>query len=399
MLFLLASSVLGLLSFVKLVAAIAFCFRLQLPQQGLKGRITLLLPLSGSCPALLDLMQALGAQTLQPYKLLIAVESTDDPAYVHAREAVAKAGFPVEIYIAGPADHCGQKCWNQIAALRRLDGKDDAVVLFDADIEPQPFWLSLLATPILADKADVVTGYRWNRINRQTFTQHLVAVIDRGIAILPSLDRAQLTWGGSIALSTRALAALDLPALLSRSLSDDCSIGMQTHCLGLRVLTRRLLRVPSRPENNFFSAWNFGHRQYQIINVYRKSLWHLALTTLTVRLCSWGAIFLTFSTVNQLMATLFILLMLSLTVTALQQAIARRLGMHDDLPTICGQCAFTLLEPLTTLIHWSIIAVAARTTDIRWGHIHYRIHAPDNIEVVSRSPWECSSNNNTKGRT
>ena len=395
-LFLCASICLGLLSVSKVIAASAFLFRLHLPMHGLKGRITLILPLSGRCPSLHKLIKAIGIQTLQPHKLIIAVESKNDPGYDHAQKIATQATFPIEIIIAGLTNRCAQKCWNQIAAFDRLDGLDDVIIFLDADIEPQPSWLSLLATPILAGKADLVTGYRWHRISCNRLTQHLVAFIDRGIAILPSPARAQLTWGGSLALSNKTLAKLNLPVLLSSTLSDDCAIGLHAYKLGLRVLTRRLLRVPSSSYNNFTSAWNFGRRQYQIIHLYRTGLWYLALTTLTIRLCSWMMLFIGIYKFPEFMAVLLLLSLFSLSTTILQQKIAQRLGVSDSRPARYRQLIVSLLEPLITLIHWSMIAAASYTKIVRWGHVSYKINKNDDIEVLTRTPWKKGNCNEEK---
>ena len=162
-LFLLASAVLILFSLAGIVATAAFVYGLHLPKSGNEGLVTLILPLTGACPSLPGLIAMLNAQSLQPHRLIIAVESTQDPAYRCAQEVMCSAGFSVDVVIAGLASKCAQKCWNQIAALQRLDGRDDAIILLDADIEPPPWWLSVLASPVLAGKADIVTGYRWHR--------------------------------------------------------------------------------------------------------------------------------------------------------------------------------------------------------------------------------------------
>jgi hypothetical protein len=386
--FIFTSIILGLFLLTKIITATAFLYRLQLPKHSLPGRITLILPLSGRCPTLETLIKSLTTQSLQPCRLIIAVESKNDPAHDRAQKLADQTSFPIEVITAGFANHCAQKCWNQIAALRQLDDLDDAIIMLDADIDPQPSWLSLLATPILEGKADVVTGYRWQRIVRNSMTEHLVAAIDRGIAILPSIDQARLTWGGSIALSRRAINALNLPVLLSSTLSDDCTIGEHAGRMRLRVLNRRVLRVPSPCCNNFASAWNFGRRQYQIIRLYRIGLWRLAAATLTFRLCAWIILFIGIFSFPKLMTAYLLLSLLCLSATVQQQRIASRLGLSDDIPVKLGQLTVSLLEPLITLIHWSMIAAAYYTDTITWGHVRYKINKNGGIEVQERKIWQ-----------
>src|SRR5919108_1803304 len=132
-----------------LVASAFYLRRLQLPRSQTPGRATLILPLTGVAPGLEDLLDALAGQTLSPRRLLIAVEAMADPAYSRAKAIEHRAPFPIEVVIAGSATRCGQKCWNQIAAAERIDAEDDAVVLLDADILPQSWWLSALVSPIM----------------------------------------------------------------------------------------------------------------------------------------------------------------------------------------------------------------------------------------------------------
>lgn len=387
MLFLFAGATLVLLLLIRVAAAAAFLVGLRMPDSGLAGRVTLVLPLTGTSTFLPTLIHALSNQALQPRRLIIAVESVEDPAWNQASQACTQASFPVEICIAGLTEGCSQKCWNLIAAVRRLDGEDDVVVFFDADIVPQPAWLSLLATPILAGKADMVTGYRWTHIRPDAFSHHLVAAVDRQIAMLPALQRFRLVWGGSMAFSTSALTALDLPNLLSRTLSDDCTIGSQARQLGLRVLTRRLLRVPSHPPNSFSAAWRFGHRQYQIIHLYRPSLWWLALVSLTLRLSAWILVFTTFPTRSQVILLVLVVLLIDLIALWLQQVAARRLGVEDAKPVQRVQWLVVLAEPLLTGLHWSMVMAAGWTRIIRWGHVQYKVDGPDAVEVLARTPW------------
>lgn len=387
-LLLLASAVLILFSLAGIAAAAAFVHGLHLPKSGDEGRVTLILPLTGACPSLSRLIAMLNAQSLRPHRLIISVESIEDPAYRYVQEVKCSAGFSVDVVIAGLANRCAQKCWNQIAALQQLDGRDDAIILLDADIEPPPWWLSVLATPVLAGKADVVSGYRWHLTTRLAPAQHLIAAIDRGIAMLPSLRCARFTWGGSIALSPSALAALNLPVLLSRVLSDDLAIGAQAYSLGLRVLNRRLLRVPTPPHEDIASAWSFLRREHQIMHIYRPFLWALALGTLSIRVLAWGIILASLVEKAPIATpVLLVLACLSLTIVVLQQQAVGRLGLRDDLLSCLGQIACALLKPLIDLFHWTVIAASWRSHSVRWGHVRYRIHAQNCIQVTERTPW------------
>jgi hypothetical protein len=376
----LAVSVLGL------VAALLFLRRLGLPSVQRQGPVTLILPLTGPAPGLEGLVQTLATQSLQPRRLLISVESVHDPAWSRAKDQEGRHDLPIEVVLAGEATRCAQKCTNQLAALRRIDPLDQAVVLLDADILPPPWWLSALVTPILDHSADVVTGYRWQVPSGARLGAHLGAAVDRTIALLPRLASFRTTWGGSLALSPRALAALAPEELLGTTLSDDCAIGERAAALGLRVLTRRALLVPTPQGGDVGSVWRFGRRQYQIIHTYRPILWWLAFATLTLRLGTWGLL-LAHSGSTPSRVGLTAMIGLSLGGFLVQLQVAHRLGFQDPPGVRRWQFALVLAKPLVDLFHWTMVASAVGARTLRWGHVTYRVVGPKTIAIKSRIPW------------
>ena len=71
--------------------------------------------------------RALSAQSLQPHRLIVAVESAADPA--HPRVAALAQHYPrlnIELIVAGLSSLRSQKCTNLLAALARLR-PDDAM--------------------------------------------------------------------------------------------------------------------------------------------------------------------------------------------------------------------------------------------------------------------------------
>ncbi|WP_295392410.1 glycosyltransferase [uncultured Thiodictyon sp.] len=374
-----------LVSALGFYTALLFLHHLQLPTRHRDGLVTLILPLTGAAQGLEGLLNALAAQTLRPRRLIIGVEGSADPAYRRATDLAGRCDFPIDVVLAAPAHQCAQKCANQIAALRQVDARDEAVVLLDADILPPPWWLCALVTPLLEGTADVVSGYRWP-LPAARLGAHLVASIDRAIALLPRLGGFNVVWGGSLAFSAQALATLQPERLLARTLSDDCTLGEQAGARGLRVLTRRALLVPTPTNGTLASLWRFGRRQYQIIRIYRPGLWWLAAAALTARVATWGLLF-THLDLAASRLVLGILLGLSLAGLAVQSVVAQRLGCPDTAGVRLGQGLLALLKPLVDLFHWSIVIAALAARTVRWGHIVYRADGPANISIRSRTPW------------
>ena len=378
-----------LVSVLALTATFIFALKLEKPRSQQAALATLILPITGPVPNLAGLLAALERQTLRPRRLLIAVESENDPAWARAHAALEACALPGEIVLAGKAHATAQKCWNQLAALRHIDDRDQAVVLLDVDILPQPWWLSALVSPLRDGVCDVVTGYRWLVIEPASLGGHLLAQIDRSIALLPRSPFTSALWGGTLALSPRALKILDLPVILGSTMADDCSMGAAAAAGGLRILTRRALLVPAPVQAGLGSAWAFGRRQYQIARLHLTKLYAIALLAVAMRLIAWGVILQALVVGRSLWAgacaALFIAL--ALASCAGQQLVARRLGMADHWPQTLVQVGLAIAKPAVDLFHLSILLGALYYRRMRWGHVVYRVEAANAVRVEKRLPW------------
>lgn len=375
-----------LVSLLSLLSALFRLATLRKPHSAQAMAATAILPLTGASPSLEALVEALDAQTLKPRRLVIAVESTADPAHARAMSVASIPSFPVEVVVGGLATHQAQKCRNQQAALARIDASDEAIVLLDGDIIPQDWWFSALVSPLADDFSDVVTGLRWQRPVAARLGAHLVAAIDRAIAILPRFDGARIVWGGSVGISVAAAGRMDLNGCLDSTLSDDLTIGSRGAVAGLRLLTRGALLVPSPNAAGLVPAWRFGRRQYQICRIYRPGLWLLAAASIGLRLLAWiAAVLATLAGLGFGWAIL-VLAGLGVVKQALVGEVARRVGLPDPPGVRWAQLALGLLQPFVDLFHLSMVLSAAWTRRVVWGHVAYEVAGPDAIRVKERRP-------------
>ncbi len=375
---------------VSLLSILSVLYRLvtlRKPQSHREVSATAILPLTGPSPRLHELFAALGMQTLLPRRLVVSVESEADPAFARASSLVSSAKFPVEIVVAGEAIHQGQKCRNQQAALQRIDPADEAIVLLDGDIIPPDWWLSALVSPLADDFSDVVTGLRWQRPATARLGAHLVAAIDRAIAVLPRLDGARIVWGGSVGISVSAARRMDLSGCLERTLSDDLTLGARAAEAGLRILTRGALLVPSPGDAGLVSAWRFARRQYQIGRIYRPGLWLLALVSIALRLLAWGAALWMLLGEPSFALPVLLLAGLGVLKQALIGEVGRRVGLPDPAGVRAVQLLLGLLQPAVDLFHISVVLSAAWTSRVDWGHVNYDVEGPDAIRIRKRRPF------------
>jgi hypothetical protein len=375
----------ALLSTLAWLAGVVWFLRLfRPPAVAAEGRVTLLLAVTGRTEGLPPLFAALARQTLRPRRMLVAVESEADPALAQVRELESLLPFPIEVVVAGLDDTRSQKATNMIAALARVDADDDALVLLDADILPQDHWLSWLATPALNGAAQVVTGYRWHALDGAGPGRHVVAWLDRSLALGPRFLAAGLVWGGSVAIARDALAKMDLAEALSRTFSTDGAISRRARALGLRVLTRRAVLVPTPPEGGDREAIAFKTRQLQIVHVYVPSLWIWLGVALHVEALALPLALLAIAGDGVALAFVGAIGAVGVARALLQDRVTRAVGIREGLPARAAQVALGALAPVTAPAVAALYWTSARTRVIRWRHVDYEVLGPEEVRVLRR---------------
>ncbi|HMD63878.1 MAG TPA: glycosyltransferase family 2 protein [Stellaceae bacterium] len=372
--------------------AALFARHLRILEDRLSARVSLVLPATGTLPGLEDLLTALTVQSLPPHRVIAAVESREDPAYT--RIAALARRYPelnIQVVVAGLSPLRSQKCTNLLAALEKLEAEDAYVVLLDADIRPQPWWLAALVGPLAAGRADIVNGYRWPTPTTLSSGTALVAMIDRAIAVLPRLSQTRPIWGGSLAVTRHALEKLDLPNTIGRTLTEDLPIGDRAVVTGLRVLTRRAIRPPTPLGGSFRDLWRFGRRQYQLIRLYRRGLWRFAAFVVTTDLTSRLILLVAMTSLGAAVAALLIVAALGSIATEIRLAISGRLGVADGIGFRLAQhlLVWTILP--APVFHASVIWGGAVTSPVVWRHVRYAVDRTGQVVDVARRPYSDKS--------
>jgi Glycosyl transferase family 21 len=384
-----AAAVAVFYSLWSLALALLFISRLRIPDDRAAARVTLVLPATGALSGIEDLLEALSAQSLQPSRLIVSVESMADPA--HSRIAALAEQYPqlnIEPIVAGLSSLRSQKCTNLLAALAHLRNDDAYIVLLDADIRPQPWWLAGLIGPLAAGRADIVNGYRWPLPALPRLGTGLIAGLDRAIAVLPRLSGTRTIWGGSLAVTRRALAILDLPNTIGRTLTEDLPIGDRAAATGLRVLTRRAIRPLTPLNGDIVELWRFGRRQYQLIRLYRPRLWCFAAFIVSTDLAARLVLLATLAAPTAILAVTC----LGSITAEIRLAIGRKLGAVDGIGFRLLQhlFAWTLLPGLS--FHAAMIWGGIITSPVRWAHIRYIVDKSGRVLAVDRRPHADQSN-------
>jgi cellulose synthase/poly-beta-1,6-N-acetylglucosamine synthase-like glycosyltransferase len=368
--------------------AVLFAAWLRIPGDRPSVSVTLVLPATGPLPALENLLTALTLQSLPPRRLIVAVESREDPAYARVSALVGQyAQLKMQLVVAGLSSLRSQKCTNLLAALGNLDAEDMYVVLLDADVRPQSWWLAALVGPLAAGRADIVNGYRWPVPGPLLLGTVLVTGIDRAIAVLPRVRRTRPIWGGSLALTRHALETLDLANTIGRTLTEDLPIGDRAVETGLRVLTRRAIRPLTPVDGSISNLWRFGRRQYQLIRLYRRGLWQFAAFVVTTDLIARIILLSTTTTSRAAVAALLVLCALGSIAVGIRLAISKKLGAVDRTGFRLAQhlLVWTILP--APAFHASVIWGGIVTSPVVWKHVRYVVDRTGRVVDVARRPY------------
>lgn len=275
---------------VALVAAIACCkYARSIPVTwpdeivGRKPPAHVIVPFKGVDVGMQQSLDLLFNQRYKDYRLLLVVESEDDPACAMIRDAMARhPQRPAQLLVAGVAPPTvGQKVHNQLFALQHVEtaGPGEALVFLDSDASPHDLWLDVLMYGLdRTPDVGAVTGYRWlvPEPGAGVWSQ-FASVINASVACIQGAARRNATaWGGSMVVSADLAREHDLEGFLRGALTDDYPVTRFCRAMGKRVYFPRLALVASPIKLTCGELFNFTYRQYVITRVYEPRLFHFA---------------------------------------------------------------------------------------------------------------------------
>lgn len=256
--------------------------------EGHEPRAFVIVPFKGLEKDLPGAIESLCNQRYGDYRLLLVVESEDDPAFaVLQRELDRHPDRLTQLIIAGIAPpHQGQKVHNQLAALRAIESEsrdEDVWVFADSDAVPGPDWLAELVGPLCRrEKYGVSTGYRWltpapDARGRVRIWSHLASVMNSSAACLLGRPRINFAWGGSMAVRVDVARQGGLVQCWTGALTDDYPLSRLCRHQNLKVAFAPACLVATPVSLNLAELVNFAHRQYLLTRVYVPWLYKAAL--------------------------------------------------------------------------------------------------------------------------
>ena len=378
----------GLQNAVSTFAVLAY--RHGLPRAEIPGtepRVAVILPVKGD-EGLGRFLALLRGQRYARYRIIASVESDQDPALGVLVAAQLQMGASIEIVIAGLASGCGQKVWNQLAALERLTADDEIVAFIDSDTLPTPLWLPRLVAAIVDAGRPVVTGYRWMTPSDDRWSSSCLSAANASIATLPRGGlKSHLCWGGSVAMRRSTLEAIELKSRWIGAISDDLQLSAALRGAGVHAAAPRqglLLTPVSVSWAGFFA---FGVRQYRMVWIHQPASWAVAMA------CLWAPpTFLILSTPGLLSgrpglwAGLAIVIILGDVRARLRRQI--QAALWPEIGRTVDERrrwrADRLARPIWWLAHALCAAAAPMSRTVDWAGVRYHVAGPQNVVVERR---------------
>jgi hypothetical protein len=357
--------------------------RSEVPQS--TPRAAVIAPTKGGSEQTAAFFRLLRSQNYPDYRIIVALESADDPASQLLTNELAKDGAPVEVCIAGVASRSGQKVHNLLAALDRLTPDDSIVAFIDADTSPGPEWLPRLISEIVDAGHAAVTGYRWIAPTDDRLSSAVASAANTSIVTLPRLALVMNEcWGGTTAMRRSTLEQIDIRRYWEGALSDDLQMTRALRDHGVRIFSRRQSLLLSPAGMDWRQAFAFGRRQYQIILTHEPVLWMLAATiTLIPALSCIFAIWLLAQ--GSIVATVLLLaaVVLGEIRTRCRKQIVRAMWRQEGNISRARLWAVDRwLKPLWWSFHALCVFSALGSRRIHWAGVDYIVKQRQDIEVI-----------------
>ena len=187
--------------------------------------------LRGADPSLAAALMALAGQTYPgPWRLLVVVDSRQDPAWSLAEQMIARLEAAGQARwqaarltpLAARPERGSLKSASLRQAFGELDAATELVALVDADAVVAPGWLAALAAGCGQDGVGAVSGNRWYAPEQGSGPGLVRAIWNGGALVLMTL--LGIPWGGSLAVRRELIEPSGWRELLATSLCEDTAL-------------------------------------------------------------------------------------------------------------------------------------------------------------------------------
>ncbi len=373
---------------VAVALVFAFTVRLGRPVHvGQAPPAAVVVPVKGHDYEFDEFLVRLFHQDYPAFRVIFAVESADDAAVPAIEKYRAIAPDRVTLVVAERRKDEGQKTTNLRSAVATLTPQDEILVLADADIWPEPDWLSRLIEPLVAGEADAVSGFAWLIVKDGRLSSYVLTAMAASIATIPRLPMLNPCWGGSTAMHLQMFRDLNIAEQWRGTLSDDLQLTNVVQAAGGRIAAPReiLLRTAIKT-GGFADVAAEARRWFMLVRIYVPGTYAITLAAMTFAALGWiAAVLGTVALRLDAGVVLGLALLLNWLRAQGRRGLVRRLWGESGLTENAQYLRLDpLVSPIATILNavygWSALRMK-RTT---WAGITYEIDGPQQVQALKR---------------
>jgi cellulose synthase/poly-beta-1,6-N-acetylglucosamine synthase-like glycosyltransferase len=216
--------------------------------------ISVIVPATGSDPAMISSIRALLCQNYPAFELLFVTSCMDDPATAVIRLEIT--GHPFAKHVcSGKATACSQKNHNLLAGVREADSAVRVLVFCDCGHLADPAWLKTMVAPMVIDQVQLTTAY--HHVIPRTSS---LAAVGRAVNVLfmhlaQSIPWLTQPWGGATAISRNLFQKLRVEELWAGNVVDDVSLVPPLRKAGVKAVLVPTACLSTPLEHETMSGW------------------------------------------------------------------------------------------------------------------------------------------------
>jgi hypothetical protein len=246
---------------------------------GYRPTCAILVPCKGVHDGLAEGIAGLVGLLGEGDRLVLAVESEQDPACGYIREVIA-AEPRAALVVAGLATTCAQMNHNLLAAVVQA-GSPDVYVFADAQLRAGPGWLHELVLPLSDQGVLATSGFRWPKPSGPGLGQfahtHAYLLLYTLFAFTCLVSNVGL-WGGSMAIRRRDFDALGVAGLWAHTSTPDMSLSrLIVDRRGTTVLVPTCVTASDDLIASALASVTWFKRQCMYLKAHFPSIWALLM--------------------------------------------------------------------------------------------------------------------------
>lgn len=357
-------------------------------------RVAVVMCLRGADPFLRRCLDGLLTQDYPHYRVVIVVDSRDDPGWAlveRARDDHPECDVRL-LPLTERRRSCSLKCSSLLQAIGGLEPGDEVVAQLDSDTEPHPTWLRELVAPLADPQVGASTGNRWYMPQDGSWGS-LVRYLWNAAAVV-QMYWYRIAWGGSLAVKRSVFDSTDLLERWGTALAEDTMIQSVLERGGLRLAFAPSILMINRESCDLGSFLEWVRRQLLIARLYHPAwpgvVLHALVTSLTPLTAAvvWAAAWATGQHTAAAWAGWGLLLYMAFLppmLWPLELAVRRIVRARGEKPppirwAIVGKTLLAI--PLTQLVYPVAVAGAVFLRRVRWRGVTYRVDGSQQIEMV-----------------